>query len=37
MSDPQIVLCAYLLIARNVGAAFLLWGLAAWAMREGRR
>lgn len=37
MTDCEIVLTAYLLIARNFGAAFVLWAVAGWFMREGGR
>lgn len=37
MTDPQIVLLAYLKIAHNFGLAFVLWVVAGWFMREGGR
>jgi hypothetical protein len=37
MTNPEIVLRAYLQLAQNFGPAFVLWALAAWAMREGGR
>jgi hypothetical protein len=36
MSNPEIVLRAYLQIAHNFGLAFVLWAVAAWAMRESK-